>query len=271
MKTLEPTEFEGKTTERAIKAACVFFNCTEDDLEIEIVTKGSTGIFGLGGRKAKIRATPKKQPEPSETIPDKEETEDKEKPSVQPLAEEKPQQTDFREKITEEPDPVIDIPNQEHLEQAKKIIDTILAKANLSGEVSITSAPGNDIYLNIEGEDISLIIGRDGQTLNALEYLLNRILRHRGLQIRIQIDAQGYRAKKQEALERLAHRMARKAKQSGRSVALQPMGPKERRIVHLTLKEVRGIATRSIGEGTYRKVIITPSRRRGKSRYSQRN
>ena len=271
MKTLEPTEFEGKTTERAIEAACVFFNCTEDDLEIEIVTKGSTGIFGLGGRKAKIRAIPKKQPEPSETIPDKEETEDKEKPSVQPLAEEKPQETDFREKITEEPDSVIDIPNQEHLEQAKKIIDTILAKANLSGEVSITSDPGNDIYLNIEGEDISLIIGRDGQTLNAMEYLLNRILRHRGLQIRIQIDAQGYRAKKQEALERLAHRMARKAKQSGRSVALQPMGPKERRIVHLTLKEVRGIATRSIGEGTYRKVIITPSRRRGKSRYSQRN
>ncbi len=271
MKMLEPTEFEGKTTERAIEAACVFFNCTEDDLEIEIVTKGSTGIFGLGGRKAKIRAIPKKQPEPSEAIPDKKDTEIKEEPYVQPQAEEKALETDSREKITEVPDAVIDTPNQEHLEQAKEIVDTILANANLSGKVSINSDSDNDINLNIEGEDISLIIGRDGQTLNALEYLLNRILRHRGLQIRIQIDAQGYRAKKQEALERLAHRMAKKAKQSGRSVALQPMGPKERRIVHLTLKEVRGIATRSIGEGTYRKVLITPSRRRGKSRYSQKN
>jgi spoIIIJ-associated protein len=106
------------------------------------------------------------------------------------------------------------------------------------------------------------VIGRRGQTLDALEYLVNRIVsRAEEANGRVMIDVERYRERRREYLEQLAHRLAAKAKQTGRPVTLNPMSPRDRRIVHLTLQDDAQVSTRSFGEGLYRKMTIHPAGR----------
>jgi len=349
----EILEFADKTVDRAIEAACRHFNVDKEQLNIKLITRGSTGLFGLGGRKAKITASLKagvslretKEPE----IPEHEaqETEEKcEEPvktadsaagydSSEPEPEEQPESTaehatekragssgaavvDASEyapgdedesseasredsmahsaeygpgekDISSEP-PVDEQASQEEeepeelgeemlerLEKARIFTTQILDKAGLEAIVEVNTDAANPC-LEISGEDISLVIGKDGHTLDAIEYIVNLNLKRseeKGGK-RISVDAQGYRAKREDGLRRAAERLAMKARKTRRSVAMAPMNSKERRIVHMAIKGINGVRTHSTGDGRLRKVIITPvkkgeaSRRQQGRRYNRR-
>jgi spoIIIJ-associated protein len=114
--------------------------------------------------------------------------------------------------------------------------------------------------LDIEGDDLGLLIGRRGQTLASLQYLLNLIVaKQLGKRVAFGVDVDGYRRRREEALVSLARRTATRVRNTGRSVTLEPMPPNERRIVHITLAEDPNVVTVSIGEGEARKVAVTPA------------
>ena len=282
---VETREFEEKTVDKAIEAACEYFGCSEEDLEVEIITRGSTGLFGLGGKKAKIKASfqvpvdkgPEKK-ESGEQVAERNEYE----PSGDSEPEEQPQ-TIFAKEPEEEGEVLEQPPTEDSAEEenrltreaierrlalARDITNEILEKSGLSGRADImeqTSRP----YLNITGDDISLIIGKEGQTLDALEYIVNLCLRRRDPDVnyRVVLEAGGYRERRKKSLAAMAERLAIKVKRTGRAVSLQPMPARERRIIHMALKQFKGVKTHSSGQGPYRKVVITPVR---KKKYQRR-
>ncbi|MBW1931862.1 MAG: Jag N-terminal domain-containing protein [Deltaproteobacteria bacterium] len=250
-------EFDGKTVDHAIESACKYFETKPDDLEINILTRGSTGIFGLGGRKAKIHAILKEV-----TFPVAEKKSEEENTQIEAEANRSAPEAPETEKDLINPGKDVPEDLDKNISLAQEITEELLNKAGLAGQVEI-KADEEGPYLDISGEDLSLIIGKEGQNLNALEYIVNRILRHRvGSHTGVKLEAQGYREKREKSITLLAHRMAKKAQKTGRPVILQPLGARERRLVHLTLKGVKGIRTHSVGEGIMRKVVINPARPR---------
>jgi len=211
---MEFLEFEGKTTEEAIESAGVHFQVPPEQLEIEIVSVGSPGIFGLGGRKARIRAAlPQEQ-------------------------------------------------GDDLLPQAREILEQVLAKMREPATVTATQDEER-ISLLIATEDAGLLIGKQGQTLDALQYLVTKMLaKQTRRKVRIAIDVEAYRARHHEALALLAQKYGDKVKRSGKPITLDPMNPYDRRIVHMALQGDKDLKTISRGEGLYKKVVISPVRKK---------
>jgi spoIIIJ-associated protein len=211
---MEFQEFEGKSTEEAIELACAHFQVPPEQLEIEIISVGSPGLFGLGGKKARIRAA-------------------------------------LRASVPEA-----------LLPQAREILEQFLEKMHESATVT-AAQEGDRINLGIETEDAGLLIGKQGQTLDALQYLVTKILakKTRG-KVRVAIDVEAYRARHHESLAHLALKSGEKVKKSGKPITLNPMNAYDRRIVHLTLQGDKNLKTMSRGEGLYKKVVISPARKK---------
>jgi spoIIIJ-associated protein len=207
-------EFDGKTTEEAIESACSHFQVPPEQLEIEIVSVGSPGIFGLGGRKARVRAA-----------------------------------------LTQEPEGDL-------LPLARGILEQVLAK--MHEPATLTASHEEDrISLLIESADAGLLIGKQGQTLDALQYLITKMVaKQTRRKARIAIDVEAYRARHNEALSQLAKKSGEKVRRSGKSVTLNPMNPYDRRIVHMALQGDKDLKTISRGEGLYKKVVISPVRKK---------
>ena len=207
-------EFEGKTTEEAIENACAHFDRPAENLEIEIVSVGSPGLFGLGGRKAKVRAA-----------------------------------------LKEEGDADI-------LHQAQEVLGAILEKMGESARITALQEDER-VTLRIDADDAGLLIGKQGQTLEALQYLITKIMAKRSRKkVRVVIDIESYRSRHQESLTHLALKYGEKVKRSGRPITLNPMNPHDRRIVHLALQEDKELKTMSRGEGLYKKVVIYPVKKK---------
>jgi spoIIIJ-associated protein len=206
-------EVEAKTIEEAIETACSELNVSRENIEVEVLASGSTGIFGIvGTKKAKIRVTTK---------------------------EESSDLASLSEKIT------------------KEIIGLMGLEASLSARVE-----GQTVYIQFEGDKSGLLIGRRGQTLDALQYILTRIL-HRQFseKIKIVLDSGDYRERRKRYLEDLAVKMAEKSKHTGKPVVLSPMNAHDRRIVHLALEKDKSLKTVSRGDGLLKKIIISAVRR----------
>lgn len=204
-------EFKGKTVEEAVTAATVELGVTSDELEYEVVEKGSNGLFGLGAKPAVIRA---------------------------------------KKKVTEESVNIVD-KTREYL--------TVLFKAmDIETEVSIDYNEENNIMdINLEGSEMGILIGKRGQTLDALQYLISLFVNKESeAYVRVKLDTENYRARRKDTLENLAKNIAFKVKRSRRSVTLEPMNPYERRIIHSALQNDKYVATRSEGEEPYRKVVV---------------
>ncbi len=211
---MEFLEFEGKTTEEAIQHACEYYQVSPEKLEIEIVTVGSPGIFGLGSRKARVRVTRREEAEPD----------------LKSLGQE--------------------------------LLEKFLEKMGECGKVS-GHQEDDRLYLSIDTEEAGLLIGKQGQTLEALQYLLTKMLVKKSRRkVRLAIDIESYRARHQQNLSQLALRYGEKVKKSGRPVTLNPMNPHDRRIIHLTLQDDKDLKTMSRGEGLYKKVVIYPARKK---------
>lgn len=270
-------DFQAKTVDQAIEDACRFFEVERDALEIDIVSGGSSGIFGLGAKKAAIRARKRRLAAAADEAP--------EVAAAGPVAAEPKgvQQHEFAvqdEAAVEaevegetaadfddedEPRQVATLSAEEmiRLEADIRTIMVALLKP-IAANVTLTiDASASPVTVHIDDEDNSgLIIGRDGQTITALQYLANRIISKSWPQSpRIQLDAGDYRQKQEEQLLGIAQFLSEKAKKSGRVQSTRPLSSFHRRVVHMALQNDRGVQTRSKGEGHMKRVLILPVKR----------
>ena len=204
-------EFEEKSVEDAIDLACQQLKLPREKLEIEIISKGSSGIFGIVGmRKAKIRVTAKT--------------------------------------------PLVGLA----AEKAKEVLDEILKHIDLPLVVECEEKEGYN-YLNIISNGSGLLIGKRGKTLNALQFLVSKIVsKQAGENIAVIVDTENYRSKRELSLTELARQLSDKVKKSHRPLTTGPMSAHDRRVIHLALKEDHEIRTKSKGEGNLRRVVIYP-------------
>lgn len=156
--------------------------------------------------------------------------------------------------------------------KVKCYLENVLEKMGLDAELSI-KAEDETVYADVSGESMGLIIGRRGDTLDALQYLCS-LVANRGEEhyVRVTVDTENYRDKREQTLVSLAKRMAGKVSRSGVSMTLEPMNPNERRIIHSTLQEYRNVSTYSTGEEPNRRVVVTPKDRKNsyKGSYEKR-
>ncbi len=241
---METYEFEGKTTEEAIENASQELDLPVEELRIDIIEPGSAGIFGLvGSKKAKIKVTVKKGGSAEVSREAGNEA-----------------SSDLGAEIGAEVSPDVGTDDEAGLAVAKETLENILAFIPVETSVNAHHNDGN-ITLNIEGDKSGLLIGRKGKTLDALQFIVNRIV-NKALdrRIRVVVDSENYRQRRRDSLTQLALRMGDKAKRIGKPVTTNPLNPRERRIIHLALKEDDRLNTQSKGEGLLKKVVIFPKR-----------
>jgi spoIIIJ-associated protein len=233
-------EFEAKTVDEAVILAMKTLHANFEDLDIKVVSEGSKGLFGIVGTKtAKIQVRHEKAVLKPERIVAQEN-------KTTPVASAEPKPESRSE--TQAPTP-------EMLLEAQGIVRDLLRLMNMPGEVKIRE----EGLLEIMGDGSGLIIGKRGQTLDSLQFILNRIVNKSRLEpVFITLDTEGYRQRHVNYLKSMALRIGQKAKRTGQAISLEKMNPYDRRIIHLALKNENGLNTKSIGEGIYKKVIIVP-------------
>jgi len=248
---METYEFRGKNADEAIANACRKLKLTRDGMEIEIIESGSAGIFGLvGGRKAKIKViVPAKEIETAEAPEDDVAMESASKPeqATEPEPEQKTGQK------------VAPVSKGDGLAVAREALENILALIPMEGTSVIAKDNDGIIALDIEGDKSGLLIGRKGRTLDALQFIVNKIV-NKTLERRTQVvvDSESYRKRRKEFLTQMAEQMGAKAKRIRKPVATNLLYPHDRRIVHLALRDDKGLSTKSRGDGLFKKVIIIP-------------
>jgi spoIIIJ-associated protein len=246
---METLEIEGKTIDGAIEKACRDFGVSRDKLNIEILSDGSSGFLGLmGARKARIKAgllsidetldmTP--APPQPETIEEMPET------GITPAAFDPPHTAD----------------GAGLGERAKAVLEGILAHMGIAAPVSVEETE-ESILLNIKGDGGGLIIGRRGQNLDAIQYIVNKAA-NRSIDGRkmIIIDTEAYRKRREESLVTLAEKLGEKVRKTKKAVTVSHMNAHDRRIIHMALQNDESLTTRSRGEGEYRKIVIIPAKK----------
>ena len=244
-------EFQGKSADEAIETACRELNLTKDGMEVEILEPGSAGIFGLvGGRKAKIKViVPEREIKTTEAPEDDGAME----PTLGP---EQPTETGTVQKSGQKVD---DVSKEKGLAVAKEALENILALIPMEGTSVNAEDKDGIISLDIEGDKSGLLIGRKGRTLDALQFIVNKIV-NKTLERRTQVvvDSESYRKRRKEFLTQMAQQMGAKAKRIRKPVATNLLYPHDRRIVHLALRDDKGLSTKSRGDGLFKKVIIIP-------------
>ena len=234
---MEYVEFTGKTVDDAITEACQKFTITSDRLEYEVVEKGTGGIFGFAAKPAVIKARVFDPNAPKEEAPKKEE-------KTEAKAE-----TKKTEASAETAGPAAD---------PKEFLDKVFEAMNMKVDIAVETVE-NEMNIELSGDDMGVLIGKRGQTLDSLQYLTSIVVnKGRKEYIRVKVDTENYRSRRKETLENLAKNLAYKAKRTKNPVSLEPMNPYERRIIHSALQNDKYVTTHSEGEDPYRKVIITP-------------
>jgi spoIIIJ-associated protein len=299
MSTIEPIEVTAATVEEAIKQALAELGAsgdgvTEDDVTIEVLATPRAGVLGLGARQAKIRVTMRPQaaatsgvqsppPAPVSQRPERREsrTEDRrderrgarpQQPSrsqgqQHPRPPREPREDSERARehggdSDENPDAPRRSANlDQQAAEATEILARILELMGEKGPVTrVVETDPDSLELEIKGDGSGILIGRHGQTLDALEYVVNRIVARR---IRdaapIMLETEAYRARRRQQLHRMALSMGERAKREHASVTLEPMPPRDRRVIHLALKEDPMLTTRSSGDGFLRAIEIVPA------------
>jgi spoIIIJ-associated protein len=214
----ESVEATGKTVEEAIENGLEDLGLERHEVTIEVLAQGRPGLFGIGGEQARVRLSPVSYEEPE----------------------------------------------GDDVAYAQETLDELLRLMGLEATTSARApeTPGDGVglvkaVLDIQGDDLGVLIGRRGQTMAALQYMLNLLVSKRYKQhAPFGVDVDGYRHRREESLRELAFRMAERVRKTGRSVTLEPMPANERRIVHLALAKDPTVGTNSVGEGESRKVAI---------------
>jgi spoIIIJ-associated protein len=244
---METYVFEGKTAEEAIEKASRELNIPVEELDVHIIEPGSAGIFGLvGSRKTKVRVNVTREEEVEET-----DTTDEREADKEIVFEEEEAEVD--EAVTEA---VIENYSDNYLESSKEILEKLLALIPVEAKVTVGQSKGK-IDLNIEGDASGVLIGRKGKTLDAIEYIVNRIINNTSdKKIKVEIDSENYRQRHIDSLQELALKLGEKVKQQKKALSTPPLNPHDRRIVHLALKSDDRLDTKSRGEGLLKKVVV---------------
>ncbi len=279
-------DFEGKNVEQAIEKACRELNVSREELVYDIVSYGSTGIFGLvRTKKALIRvALPQSEAaggggeeEPASSGNEPEgQTEENNRSAINELIDEAfgSEPAEEEAEVSEEPGDgavTAEACPESVVTLARSLVYEILRVLSSEAEVSVKNEKGKcRIFIN--GGDAAILIGRKGQTLEAIQYLVDKVVnRHAGRDCRVVVDVEGYLESRRNELVEMAARLADKAKKTGRPSTMNRMNAHDRRIVHLALKNNKSVRTQSVGEGYYRKLMIMPRRRKGSSKTSGRS
>jgi spoIIIJ-associated protein len=241
---MDSSEIEGKTIDEAIEKACSEFGVPREKLNIEIISDGASGFLGLGSKKAKIRASLMSIDMTIETPPEQSRKAIQKKPPVS---------SDFTQPAVTEESATLPPATR-----AKKILEGILSRMSLDCPVTIAETP-DAIILNIKGDGSGLLIGKRGQNLDAIQYIVNKaVSKYTDNRKMIVVDTEGYRKRREESLIALAANLAEKVKQSKKSLTVGHMNAHDRRIIHLALQNDESLTTKSRGEGEFRKIVIMP-------------
>ena len=276
---IDSIERWGKTIDTAVDLALEELKANREEVEVEVLEEPSTGFFGIGAKLAKVKVTrksptvteePKKAKKDRGPIRKEEVTEEELKfdngagrnSGGKPKRDrggKKPRNEKREEPALEEP--VMPVVDKESLEELtdhagldflKNLIEKMGLEATVEGRTD-----GKDLFFFVEGKDTGTIIGKRGVTLDAIQYLTSLVVNKSGEEyIRVVVDAENYRAKREKSLEKLAVRLADKVARTKRSYKLEPMNPYERKVIHATLQKDSRIVTRSEGQDPSRRVII---------------
>ena len=284
-----------KNVEDAITEAQIQLGVTRDHLDYEVIEKGSAGFLGIGMKQAVIKARKKEEEDVAaeevvkETVKEVEVKEEVKTEEIFAVKEEKAIKKDTKKeeklhKTDKYPEKKFEksskkrAPKKEYTKEAPVKKEVELAKVEDAtiqacekfiydvlhamdmGDVKVTSKVDEEgaLAINVEGENMGILIGKRGQTLDSLQYLTNRVANKTQTgYVRVKLDTENYRSRRKDTLENLARNIASKVKKTRRTVSLEPMNPYERRIIHSTLQADPAVATHSEGEEPYRKVVVT--------------
>lgn len=263
-----------KTVDDAITEALIQLGVTSDRLEYEVIEKGSAGFLGIGMKQAVIEARRKPESkeekveepvveEPVKAEPKKVETVQPQKAAAEKKADE-PQKAAFEKAVEKEvkeevkkETKLVEVQPQT-IEAVEDFLKNTMKAMDMEVELKTEIDQDGALCVDMSGEHMGILIGKRGQTLDSLQYLANRVAnKHQEGYVRVKLDTENYRARREETLRHLAKNIAHKVKRNRRPVALEPMNPYERRIIHSALQSDPYVMTHSEGEEPFRKVVIT--------------
>lgn len=246
----EWVEFSAKTVDDALTEASIRLEVTSDMIEYEVIEAEKAGFLGMFSRPAKIRARKK------------EEKKEIEKEVVRPLKLVKKEEK--KPAFEKQPKPEKQERNRPEITGdvegiAKSFLKDVFKAMGIEATVeAVYDTSENQLSVNIEGEDMGILIGKRGQTLDSLQYLTSLVVnKESSSYLKVKVDTENYRERRKETLENLAKNISYKVKRTKRSVSLEPMNPYERRIIHSALQNDRYVETHSEGEEPYRRVVVT--------------
>ena len=246
----------GKTEEEAIRKGLEQLGLERDDVSVEILERARSGFLGIGSSPAKVRVTYELDvaEEPKPEAPKAKPAEKKPEPKP---AEKKPEPKD-EEKKTEPAAPACD---NDDARRIKDFLTGLLEHMDSAAEVKVYEEEKNRYKVILEGQKLGALIGRRGETLDAIQQLTNYVVNSgRDKRLRIHVDAENYRAKREQSLESLANKVAGKVLKYRRSVTLEPMNAYERHVIHAALQDKEGVTTYSIGTEPNRRVVVAYER-----------
>ena len=243
--TQQTREFNAATVEEALERASASFGLSVEDLSYKVVDEGSEGFLGIGARDARIVVE----------VPGTEQADVEDVPETVDV----PAPQDLSEVLGESSEAENVAAPEELLEEIRDLAASVVKAMGFEARIDVYDADGF-VAVDVAPDNTALFIGQKGETIDALQYLINAaIYRKRPFVKRIILDAEGYRQRRVEAIQGIAHRTARRAVRERRTVELPPMSPSERRIVHMFLRDNPKVTTASEGSGDNRRVRISPT------------
>lgn len=244
----------GKTEEEAIRAALSQLGLERDDVSVEILERSKSGFLGIGSSPAKVRVSYEldvaEEPEVPQAKPaEKKPVEKKPESKPEPAPEKQPEQ------------PAAPVSETEDADRIRAFLTGLLEHMDCRAQVKVYEEEKNRYKVILEGQRLGALIGRRGETLDAIQQLTNYAVNSgRDKRVRIHVDAENYRAKREQSLESLANKVAGKVLKYRRSVTLEPMNAYERHVIHAALQDKEGVTTYSIGTEPNRRVVVAYER-----------
>lgn len=256
-------EYKGTDVEEAIGNACAALNVPREELNIRIISTGSTGIFGLGRKKAAVQVSLKKEGghEQKRPAPEKKASTPRTR-AEKPASDRKPSPPRARaEQSSANVEPAEEVVGDpvtpEEMEAIRADIAKILELMGCPSEISMEQDQNNKVHAKITGEFVEVLVGPEGQTLDGLQYVLRKIITRKFPQkVLFSLDVAGFRENRMGELQARALRLAQEVKETGKTRTIPAINPAERRMVHMALQDDTEIRSRSVGEGLFKKVLI---------------
>ena len=251
-------EKSGRTMEEAIAAALAELGMSEEEISVEVLERAKSGFLGIGAQPAVIRVSYEVPDEPAEEkkeVPAPRKAEEKKSAPAPKKAAPAPKKTEEKKS---EPRQAAPVDEDAEFAAVRSFVSGLMERMGVEAEIEIARRDNGGINVNLSGSGMGAIIGRRGETLDAIQHLTNYVVnRDSDKHMHISVDAENYRAKREESLTKLAEKMAEKAIKYKRSMALEPMNSYERHVIHTALQNYEGVTTSSTGVEPNRRVVVS--------------